>query len=673
MSKRAVIFLLFLMPALVGRAGIGDMRQVKERILELNRKPSDETIRQYVESQQADGSWTDINYQDTMRSQWGPSIHAGRLSAMATAYKDKNSVFYKKRNAAQKIHLGMKYWNDGKFVCRNWWYNQIGVPRILGVLYLLMEDEMSKSEKEAAIRYMRNAKFGMTGQNSAWLAENVLVCALLEKNEPLLLEARRYILKELIVSNEGEGIRPDMSFHQHGPQQQFGNYGLSYANTQAYWARVFKGTAYEVSREQLDILRRYLVDGLQWTCWKGYMDIGSCGRQVVPNAQKSKAGSYGVSLQHAMAADPENADEYASILKRDIEVSTDGNDLTGYRFFNYSDYGLYRTGSWSAALKMSSVRTIGAEIINYENLLGRFLCNGGLFFYREGSEYEDIFPVWDWTRVPGTTCLLTDSLFPGVIMGRYYTNRHDFVGGLSGRRAGVSTIVVNDAGLHARKSYFFTDRAVVCTGSDIRGDGPYAITTSIEQRLQKGDITVTRNAEGQIVYHDKTAYYILDDPSLKIQCGKATGNWQRTAFVNSPAPVEKDVFGLWIDHGAEASYCYMVFPDVNEANRTDLIDRANIKILQRDQNVHAIQCDNTFQAVFFEPASVSLGENETVSALTPCLVMMEADGDKRLLSVCDPTWTKDLIELRLSGKWYGENCTYNETEKQTLLTIPATN
>jgi chondroitin AC lyase len=674
-SKRIVLLWLFLTPALICMAGAGDLQQVKKRILDLNGKPPDETVLQYIESQQTDGSWKDINYQDTMRSQWGPSVHAGRLSAMAAAYKNKNSVFYKKKSAAEKIHLGMKYWNDGKFVCRNWWYNQIGVPRILGILYLLMEDEMSKSETEAAIRYMKNSKFGMTGQNSAWLAENVLVRALLEKNETLLLEARNYILRELVVSQEGEGIRPDMSFQQHGPQQQFGNYGLSFANTQTYWARIFKGTEYEVSREQLEILHHYLVDGLQWTCWKGYMDIGSCGRQVVPTAQKSKAGAYGTSLKHAMAANPENTDEYEHILKRDIEASTAENDLTGYRFFNYSDYGLYRTGNWSAGLKMSSVRTIGAEIINYENLLGRFLCNGGLFFYREGSEYEDIFPVWDWTRVPGTTCLLTDSLFPGVIISRYYANKHDFVGGLSGNQAGVSTIVVNDAGLHAKKSYFFIDRAVVCIGSDIRGDGPYEITTSIEQKLQKGDISVSQDAEGQTVYHDKMAYYIFDNPALKIQCGKATGNWQRTAFINSPAPVEKDVFGLWIEHGAgaeHASYCYMVFPYVNETNRTNGIDRADIKIVQRDQKVHAVQYKNTFQAVFFEPASVSLEQNETVSALTPCLVMMETDGNKRFLSICDPAWKEDRIELKLSGKWSGENCTYNEAEKQTILTIPTT-
>ena len=171
-------------------------------------------------------------------------------------------------------------------------------------------------------------------------------------------------------------------------------------------------------------------------------------------------------------------------------------------------------------------------------------------------------------------------------------------------------------------------------------------------------------------------YYIFDNPALKIQSGKVTGNWQRTAFINSPAPVEKDVFGLWIDHGTgtgNSSYCYIIFPDVNEAERADIVDKADIKIIQRDKKVHAVQDKNIFQAVFFEPASVSLEQNEKISVLTPCLVMMETDEKNRIISICDPTWKESRVKLKLTGKWSGKHCTYDETEKQTILTVPTTN
>ncbi|MDR3251597.1 MAG: chondroitinase [Tannerella sp.] len=696
--KRTLFILLAVIPAISCLAGVKDMQQVKRSILELQSKPSDESVKTIMDSQKADGSWGDIDYQDKKRSSWEPATHASRLAAMASAYKYRKSAFYGNKSLSRKIHQGMKYWADGGFVCANWWYNEIGVPKILGSLFLLMEDEMSKAEMDAAIGYMKNAKFGMTGQNSVWLAENVLVRAILQKDEKLFLEARDYIVRELVVSYEGEGIRPDMSFHQHGPQQQFGNYGLSYANTQSYWARLFKGTEYEFSEEQLSILHNYLVGGLQWTVWKGFMDIGSCGRQVVRNAQTSKARSYGTALENMIFANPDKADEYTHIIGRDIKSSVAGNDLTGYRFFPYSDYGLYRAESWSAGLKMSSFRTVGSEIINYENLLGRFLGNGGLFFYRTGAEYEDIFPVWDWTLVPGTTCAMTDSLFPGVIMSRYYSNKHDFVGGLSGDRTGVSAIMVSDTGLYVHKSYFFTDQAVVCLGSDIRSDNGYEITTSIDQKLQKGDVDIRGIDGGQAVYHDGMAYFVLGDASLKIGTGKATGSWNRTASVGSPEPVEMDVFSLWISHGAapkNAAYSYIVFPDVRRDNWLNSLERSGIEILCNTEKIHAVSYKNILRTVFFESASMESSPSNHFQSLmpivsqTPCIISIEADveagvkagveagieagGTKLVLSVAEPTQKADEVILSISGKWTGKYCKYNDNENRTVITVPTAN
>ncbi|MDR1724668.1 MAG: polysaccharide lyase beta-sandwich domain-containing protein [Tannerella sp.] len=685
---RLSIFLLIL-PVVICTAGTKDMQTVKRNILELNHsdrydavndfrtggrnKSSDETVRQYIETQLPDGSWNDLNYQDTGRSLWDPGAHASRLTAMATAYCDKASAFYRKKTVSSQIHRGMKYFFDGKFVCTNWWYNQIGVPKTLGMLFLLIENELSKWEYNEAIKYMSNAKFGMTGQNSAWLAENVLVRAILQKDEKLFLEARDYILKELTVSQNGEGIRPDMSFHQHGPQQQFGNYGLSYATSQSYWARVFRGTAYALSQEQIDVIRNYLLGGLQWTCWKGYMDVGSCGRQFTPNAQSSKAKGLGTALSHMIVADPERADEYRKALERNVLASTPDNDLTGYRFFNYSDYGIYRTKSWGAGLKMSSVRTIGAEIINYENLLGRYLGDGSLFIYRDGDEYSDIFPVWEWSLLPGVTCCYTDSMFPGVIMSKYYRNNDDFIGGISGERTGISTIIANDTGIYAKKSYFFTEKAVVCIGSDIRSDEKYEITTSIEQKRRKGDIYTRQTAEGQAIYHDGMAYHILGKALLNTKSGNATGSWQLVAQVLSPETVEKDVFGLWINHGVKpqnASYAYMIFPDIGKDNWTADIETSGISILEQSEKTHAIAAENLIQAVFFAPSSLRISTDNVLAAGTPCIIMLENLGSKHKLSVAEPTQKLSGITLELNGRYSGKYCSYNSSTMQTVIAIP---
>lgn len=77
----------------------------------------------------------------------------------------------------------------------------------------------------------------MTGQNKVWLAGNVLVRALLQEDKELVRQARDTIVSE-IVTGQTEGIQPDWSFHQHGTQQQFGNYGLAFLASMSFYSGV---------------------------------------------------------------------------------------------------------------------------------------------------------------------------------------------------------------------------------------------------------------------------------------------------------------------------------------------------------------------------------------------------------------------------------------------------
>lgn len=87
------------------------------------------------------------------------------------------------------------------------------------------------------------SRIGKTGQNRVWLAGNVIYKALLGGNEAELESARNVIASEIYLTMK-EGIQPDYSYHLHGPQLQFGNYGLAYALNMTYWALCF--SEYEV-------------------------------------------------------------------------------------------------------------------------------------------------------------------------------------------------------------------------------------------------------------------------------------------------------------------------------------------------------------------------------------------------------------------------------------------
>ena len=119
---------------------------------------------------------------------------------------------------------------------------------------------------------------------------NVLIRALLQNDADLVKAARDAIASEIVLGRK-EGIKDDWSFHQHGPQQQFGNYGLSFVTGMSFFFQLFKDTDYEFTGQQREILVSLIDKGYRWVIWNRYMDVSSLGRQFFHNAQIHKAYS----------------------------------------------------------------------------------------------------------------------------------------------------------------------------------------------------------------------------------------------------------------------------------------------------------------------------------------------------------------------------------------------
>lgn len=117
-----------------------------------------------------DGSWPDIDYTDKTRGGWPVNGHLVRLNELAVMYtRNKGDEAVK-----NKILSGLDYWFKNDFICPNWWYPQIGVPKVLGPTMILMEKDLSAEQKAAGIKILDRAKIGMTGQNKVWLSGNVI-------------------------------------------------------------------------------------------------------------------------------------------------------------------------------------------------------------------------------------------------------------------------------------------------------------------------------------------------------------------------------------------------------------------------------------------------------------------------------------------------------------------
>ena len=270
-------------------------------------------VEQLMASMQQNGSWPDINYADKTRGGWTVNDHLTRLNSMALAWKQQGGL---QGNAELKKKLlsGLDYWLDHDFICPNWWYPQIGVPKVLAPVMLLMEDQLTAKEMADGLKILARAKIGMTGQNKVWLSGNVIYRSLLDGNETAIERAVAAIQQEIVVS-QGEGIQPDYSFHQHGTQQQFGNYGAAFAADMLKWAMIFRHTAFEFDPGSMAILRNYLLEGMRWITWKNKMDISACGRQLVPHAQAEKALGIARIMATMPLVDSSNTDRYKAAMK----------------------------------------------------------------------------------------------------------------------------------------------------------------------------------------------------------------------------------------------------------------------------------------------------------------------------------------------------------------------
>ena len=612
----------------------------------------------YIKKLNNEGSWDDIDYGDTKRSGWEPRLHPERILEMVKAFMSPSVEYYKSPALEKAIHNTMNYWFRAKLKCSNWYYNEIGVPRTMGTAFILFDEYLTADERINAVQVMENSKFGMTGQNKVWLAGNVMIRALLQNDFNLVKQARDTIVSE-ITKGGSEGIKDDWSFHQHGPQQQFGNYGLAYVYTMSLFSGIFADTSLSFSHEQLQILSTLLTEGYQWVIWNGKMDISSLGRQLFSSAPLHKA------LSIAFAANSLSDDISSRLISN---CYSDKNSFVGHKHFWQSDYTVSRRHDWMSTLKMSSQRVIGVESMNGDNMRGYYMADGALYVYRDASEYYDIFPVWNWRRLPGVTTYLNDNAsMPQPDKKDQYTNRTNFVGGLSDGKNGISAMQLRKDGLNVDKFWFFADSAIVCLGAGIETDSTLEVATSVEQCWEKGKVHVYRGAESisftkgseytihdlKILHNNIGYLFLQDEGKCIIDAAKVNGSWHDIMQMYPKETVSGNIFSIYLNHGKcpkKASYSYMIIPDAD----SDLLKNFNSKaysILCNNQNIQAIMHNNVCWIAAKNPSTLDLSASVSVNFLTAGLYRMEMHQGKVIsIMYSDPTQQLNMVSFLINNK-----------------------
>jgi chondroitin AC lyase len=567
----------------------------------------------------ADGSWPDINYADQSRSIWAASSHLDRMLVMAKAARLARNGGHPDPALEAKVLLALKWWTGHDYQNSNWWWNQIGVPELTGEIASLLGTQLSSDARAKVIAIMTRSDWRKwTGANLTWGTGIGIVRGCLKNDPALVAEDFKRMFEEIVITRQPQdGLQQDYSFHQHGTQLYNGGYGLDFANDVGRFISFSWGTRFQIPADRMSIFSAYLLDGEQWMIRGNIFDYSADGREITrpgkvvvprnnaagPVTPVGPAYSLGNVLA-LLAAEPSPRQKELQDFSARLLGEPRAPEFTGNKQFWCSDFMAHRRMGYYTSVKMLSNRMQNGELVNSEGSKSVHLSDGANYLYLTGDEYKDIFAVWDWTKIPGTT----------AIQGTLETGESDpikargvtaFDGGVSDGTYGMAAMDLKRGKLAAKKAWFFFDSSYVALGAGITldGDTEQDVATDVNQTLLDGGVLtseskkpVSTSAETYNsthrtwIYHDHVGYIFAPHTKVNLSAGPQTGAW--SDFGTGPsAPVTMPVFDLWIDHGVlpqDASYEYIVVPRATPARVAKLAASAEIDVLSNTKSIQAV-------------------------------------------------------------------------------------
>lgn len=627
------------------------------------------------------GSFSDIDYASTAQDGWQPRTHLNRLSNLVYAYTNKKSKLYGNENVYNNIVKALSYWMERRPKSTNWWYAQVAEPQSLGVMLVKMRQgkhHLPKQLEQNILNHMREdggdpAKW--TGANRTDLCLHWIYRAAVERNDADLKRAMELAFEPIKYST-GEGFQCDGSFFQHGQQLYIGGYGDEILKGITQIAGYAAGTKFALSADKKEMVRQFMLHSFYPTIRGKYKIYNSLGRGVSRN-NSLNASNTALYARRMMTIDPEYAAQYQDIVSRiEGKAKADKGVASANTHFYRADYTLHTRPAYSVGVRFCSTRTSRMEYGNGENLKAYYVSDGSCSITKTGDEYLNIFPAWDWTRIPGVTAPVTERV-PLAKKDWELRGTSQFAGGVSDSIYGASTYAYYDSydGINtgARKSWFFFDDEVVCLGAGVTSSSQSDVQTTVNQCLDNAKWTLDYtdgNSKKQLklsdniaktdikwVRHNGVAYVFPKGGKVTIERKKQTGNWHDINNVEPNRTSTLDVATVAIDHGTHpqnASYAYVIVPENTSDNALDKYAQSNeVSILSNSKKLQAVRRGGlgVWQMVFHEKGKYKDRDIE-VKTDRPCALMIRRKSDGHVwLHVADPAQRKQTIkvEVKLKG------------------------
>lgn len=623
---------------------------------------------------QENGSFSDIDYDDTQMTNWTPIKHIERLSDFVYAYTNEKNKYYQNEDLYQKIVKGLEYWYDVDSESDNWWHNQISEPQKLGVLLIQMRIGKQQIPQELETKILKRIqKTGgdpakWTGANRTDIALHWIYRSCLTQNEADLKTAIDNVFNPVVYTTE-EGFQHDNSYFQHGEQLYIGGYGDEILKGVTQVASYALGTQYQLDKEKVELLSKFMRETYYRTVRGQNMSFDVVGRSVSRPGllNKRTTATY---AKRMIDIDPTHADEYKAIIARlNRKQPADYQVTASHTHYFRGDYSLHVRPQYNFDVRLASTRTKKCEYGNKENLKTYFMSDGCTNITQTGDEYFNIFPVWNWCHIPGTTTPQLEKV-PMDPKAWGVLGTSTYAGGVSDSIYGATAYAYMDTNPEvntgAKKSWYFFDNEVVCLGAGIQSTSTYPVHTTVNQCFLKGGILVDKGdkeetlANGshtlqapQWVLHDKIGYFFPQKEEVFLTAQTQSGRWYDINTSKSKKEEKMDVFTLGINHGVgpkDGSYAYIVVPGKTSAQEMKAYQKKNaIEILSNNPKIQAVRNTklNVWMVTFFEAGTFTHKEL-SVTVDKPCILMIKDITSKSAnLHIADPGQTQSPIQVEL--------------------------
>lgn len=696
--RYAVLSAALIITALKPAIADPDIEIIRQRVKNemLSSVVSEQRVKNLISAIRSDGSWPGINYEDVSRTGFQHGQHLYNIVEMSRAYVKKGSSMRGNKKLRQTINSSLNFWLGKDFICDNWWWNEIGTPDQFLKILLIMDSYLSKEQIEGAV------KIAGRGTLKAWGArpsgDRIKMAGLQAKNAlflrdtALFAEAVKVIAGEIKFST-GPGMQYDYGFHHRSDRvTSILSYGTGYADAFAEWASLTSGTGYALPDKALNMLIDYYLDGIcQSMAFGKFPDPGASNRDISREGHLRAKGTG--TPERLLKASSYRKDELEKIIKIRKEEISPG--LSSTKFFWHSEYFTHQRPGYFVSVRMFSSRNHNMEMpYNGEGLMNHHYADGSCFLTRTGEEFLDIYPVYDFQKIPGTTVVQKESLPAETEIQK--KGLTEFVGAVTDGKCGTAVFDFRSPldRLTAKKSWFFFENEYVCLGAGISSETNLPVVTTLNQCLLKGNVvamsgnvkSTVEKGEHKIenvrwIIHDSVGYFFPEPTSVSLANQSATGSWFKiNKQSDSPRKeITLDVFKLWLAHGNKPSngkYSYIVVPLANEKSIEDLITGKDIEILSNTIDIQAVQHSGLgiTQAIFYRAGEIIVAPGIKLGIDSPGLVMVKYSGKTiSSISVSDPSRRLKRIHLtinvRTERKGEDFSAVWNEHSKATEIVV----